>query len=387
MIQKREDWVRMLKEIADPVLKNAAEGKLHARMPVEQRPGAGREVFTHLEAVGRLLCGMAPWLETPDPETRRREDIDAYAELARRAVEQITDSASPDACPFEWKVGEPGQPLVDAAFLAHAFLRAPGELWERLSPAVKVNVVSALKSSRCIRPLRTNWLLFSAMVEAALYHMTGECDAMRVDYALTSFRYWYKGDGVYGDGDYFHWDYYNSYVIQPMLVDISRETAPLFPENGGLGEELRDTFIGRASRYAQVLERLIGPDGTYPVLGRSSAYRCGAFQMLAQAALQHILPENLPANQVRCALSAVISRTMEAPGTFDKEGWLTIGVCGSQPGLGERYISTGSLYLCAAAFLPLGLPETDAFWRGEDVPYTAQKIWSGEDMPLDHAAD
>ena len=69
MIQKREDWVRMLKEIADPVLKNAAEGKLHARMPVEQRPGAGREAFTHLEAVGRLLCGMAPWLETPDPET------------------------------------------------------------------------------------------------------------------------------------------------------------------------------------------------------------------------------------------------------------------------------------------------------------------------------
>jgi len=24
---------------------------------------------------------------------------------------------------------------------------------------------------------------------------------------------WYKGDGAYGDGSDFHWDYYNSYVI------------------------------------------------------------------------------------------------------------------------------------------------------------------------------
>ena len=226
---------------------------------------------------------------------------------------------------------------------------------------------------------------YRAMVEAALYRMTGECDTMRVDYALTSFQRWYKGDGVYGDGESFHWDYYNSYVIHPMLVDVSRVLACRFPEENGLGEKMRDIFQERASRYAAVLERLIGPDGTYPVLGRSSAYRCGAFQMLAQAALQHILPEQLLPSQVRCALSAVIGRTMEAPGTFDPEGWLTIGVCGSQPGLGEPYISTGSLYLCAAAFLPLGLPEQDPFWAGEDAPYTSQKIWSGMDMPLDHA--
>ncbi len=385
MTGKRDSWVAMLKKIGDPVLKNAAAGTLRANMPVEQKPGAGRENFTHLEAVGRLLCGMAPWLETADPETRSREGIDEYAELARKAILQITDPLSPDACPFAWEKEESSQPLVDAAFLAHAFLRAPKALWETLPQKGKEQVVDALKKSRSVRPYRSNWLLFSAMVEAALYRMTGECDTMRVDYALTSFQRWYKGDGVYGDGESFHWDYYNSYVIHPMLVDVSRVLACRFPEENGLGEKMRDIFQERASRYAAVLERLIGPDGTYPVLGRSSAYRCGAFQMLAQAALQHILPEQLLPSQVRCALSAVIGRTMEAPGTFDPEGWLTIGVCGSQPGLGEPYISTGSLYLCAAAFLPLGLPEQDPFWAGEDAPYTSQKIWSGMDMPLDHA--
>ncbi|MCB0106668.1 MAG: DUF2264 domain-containing protein, partial [Caldilineaceae bacterium] len=61
------------------------------------------------------------------------------------------------------------------------------------------------------------------------------------------------------------------------------------------------------------------------------------------------------------------------------------GFCGHQPDIGERYISTGSLYLCVAGLLPLGLPPTDEFWAGEAAPWTAQKIWSGVDVPCDHA--
>ena len=43
---------------------------------------------------------------------------------------------------------------------------------------------------------------------------------MRVDYALRQHDQWYKGDGAYGDGPTFHWDYYNSFVIHPMLLDV-----------------------------------------------------------------------------------------------------------------------------------------------------------------------
>ena len=58
---------------------------------------------------------------------------------------------------------------------------------------------------------------------------------------------WYKGDGVYGDGPPFHWDYYNSFVIQPMLLNIlaTRSQSPLprrnffRPDDNGPGPTLR----------------------------------------------------------------------------------------------------------------------------------------------------
>ena len=90
--------------------------------------------------------------------------------------------------------------------------------------------------------------------------------------------------------------------------------------------------------------------------------------------------------QVRCALTAVMRRMIERPGTFDAKGWLTIGFAGHQPAMGEPYISTGSLYLCAAAWLPLGLSASDEFWAGAAKPWTAVKIWGGENMMADHAS-
>jgi hypothetical protein len=143
--------------------------------------------------------------------------------------------------------------------------------------------------------------------------------------------------------------------------------------------------LQRAKRYAEIQERLIAPDGTFPSLGRSTTYRFGAFQLLGQIALMHELPEKIKPAQVRSALTAVMRKQIEAPGTFDAEGWLQIGFRGHQPSLGENYISTGSLYLCAAGLLPLGLPLSDEFWSAPAAKWTQQKIWSGENLPADHA--
>jgi hypothetical protein len=88
---------------------------------------------------------------------------------------------------------------------------------------------------------------------------------------------------------------------------------------------------------------------------------------------------------VRGALTAAICKNIEAPGTFDAGGWLQIGFCGHQPALGEGYISTGSLYLCSFGLLPLGLPPTEPFWSAPPARWTSQKIWSGENLPADHA--
>jgi hypothetical protein len=148
---------------------------------------------------------------------------------------------------------------------------------------------------------------------------------------------------------------------------------------------MRPRIVGRARRYAAVQERLIGADGSFPAVGRSLAYRCGAFHLLADMALRRDLPDDVSPAQVRGALGAVISRTLDAPGTFDAEGWLRIGLCGHQPAAGETYISTGSLYLCAVAFLPLGLAPADPFWASPSQPWTSAKAWSGLEVPIDHA--
>jgi hypothetical protein len=84
-------------------------------------------------------------------------------------------------------------------------------------------------------------------------------------------------------------------------------------------------------------------------------------------------------------MAAVISRMIEAPGTFDGAGWLTIGFAGRQPHVGEGYISTGSVYLCAVGLLPLGLPASDEFWTAPPADWTSKKIWSGVDVEADHA--
>jgi hypothetical protein len=375
----RDYWLSTLLRIVDPVLTAASQGQLRAAMPVEAASGQqeGRRAVTHLEALGRTLTGLAPWLELPGAPAAEQARQQRCAEQARQTIEHAVNPQSPDFMNFN----QGGQPVVDAAFLAHALLRAPTQLWEKLPAATQAQLVQALQSTRVIKPVYSNWLLFSAIIEAALLKFTGAGDPMRMDYAIREHQTWYKGDGTYGDGPDFHWDYYNSYVIQPMLLDVVGTLVAAGKER----PELLETLRTRARRYAVVQERLIGPDGSFAAFGRSLAYRCGAFQHLAQVTLQQLLPPELPAGQVRSALTAVIRRTMEPKGTFDAKGWLQIGLCGHQPGIGEGYISTGSLYLCTTAFLPLGLPPTHVFWAEPAQDWTARKIWSGQDVKTDHA--
>jgi hypothetical protein len=374
----RAYWCLLAGRLATPVLDALSRRRLKAEMPVETHPSSkDRAQVTHLEALGRLLCGLAPWLELGEDVTPEGQARGKLATLARAAIDAGTDPASPDFMNFT----KLRQPLVDAAFLAQAMLRAPQELWRKLDARVQKNVVAALESSRPIPPGENNWKLFATTVEVFLGRAGAQRDEARLFEGIDKHRQWYVGDGMYGDGPDFHWDYYNSFVIQPMLVEALDVVGEDTPEL----KIFRDKSRARLTRWAEIQERLISPAGTYPVVGRSIAYRCGAFQGLALAALRHALPAGVTPAQARVALTSVIRRTLEAPGTWDAKGWLQIGLGGHQPGLGETYISTGSLYLCSAAFLPLGLPAGDPFWSSAAAPTTWQKVWTGEDLKVDHA--
>jgi len=376
----RRYWVSVMAKIARPVLVNLARRELRKNMPVEFNPKvADRESVTHLEAFGRLLYGLAPWLGL---NNLTGDELKLQQELLRltvQALDAATDPKSPDFLNFHVN----HQPLVDTAFMAQGILRAPKVLWEPLEQRVQRQIIAAFESSRTIPPMSNNWVMFAATVEAALLEFGELTLEERLENCVRKMLGWYCGDGAYGDGAYYNFDYYNSFVIQPMLLDV----LTVLKQHDDRFAAIHAVVLKRARRYAEIQERLIAPDGTFPSIGRSMAYRFGAFQTLSLIALRKELPAHVKPAQVRCALTAVIRRMTEAPGTFDVNGWLQIGFCGHQPAIGETYISTGSLYLCSAGLLPLGLPPTDDFWNTPAEKWTSQKLWAGENLPADHAME
>jgi len=376
----RHFWLDYLQKLSAPILTTLANNQLKEKMPVEAKEVSlvkDRAKYTHLEAFGRLLAGIAPWLGLTQLNPAETQLQEKYFALVLKGIENTTNPSAKDY--MNWG-DEGGQPLVDASFFAYGLIRCP-KIWAALSAPVRQNVITCLLKTRKIKPPENNWLLFAAMIEAFFISINEPYDIARIEYAITQHQKWYKGDGIYGDGSEFHWDYYNSFVIHPYLYDVLKIVVPKDAQYGSVYKKV----LEHNARYAVIQERLIGADGSYPAIGRSITYRTGAFHHLANMVLTKRLPMQLKSALVRCALTAVINKFIENKAMFDDKGWPRIGLYGHQPALAEGYISTGSLYLCSAILLPLGLPEADPFWGDADEDWTAVKLMKGNNLPADHA--
>jgi hypothetical protein len=115
-------------------------------MPLEKGPGYSLKVerVTYLEAVGRTMAGVAPWLALPDDETVEGKQRKQLRVALLKGISNAVDPSNPDYLNFRTE----GQPIVDAAFMAHAFLRATKALWEPLDSITKKRVVEEFKSLR-----------------------------------------------------------------------------------------------------------------------------------------------------------------------------------------------------------------------------------------------
>jgi hypothetical protein len=372
----REYSVHVLTRIAGPVLDALSNNELKKRLPIHDWE-KHRAAWTHYEAFARTLAGIAPWLELGPDDTAEGKVRTKFIQLARQSLINAMNPSSPDYLNFG---SVPDQPLVESAYLAAALLSAPQQLWQPLDEIQRTYVLNALRVSRSIKlEHNNNWFLFPAMIEAALWQFGNDVNIEPIKTAIEKFEEWYLGDGMYGDSPGFHFDYYNSYVIQPMLLQVLRVAQS---KGSPIGKYL-SSITPRAERYAEILERQISPEGTFPVMGRSSAYRFAAFYHLAYMALINQLPEGIEPAAVRGGITAVARRMVEAPGTFDERGWLNLGAVGSQPGLRENYNATGSLYMCLTGLVHLGLPATNALWIAPAASWTQKRIWSGEDVPRD----
>jgi len=380
-VSDREYLWKLLYKISEPVLRNMSNGELRKNITVELSPtwdGRDKNV-TYMECFGRLMAGLAPWLTLPDDNTEEGLKRLQLKDWALKSYTHAVDPQSPDY--LLWR--KEGQPLVDSAYFSNALLRAPGQLWDPLDGVTKSRIIAELKMLRRISPPYTNWLLFAAMNEAFLLSIGEEYDRMRIDLTLKKLNEWYVGDGWYADGEKFHFDYYNSYVIHPMLLEV----LDVLVKAGKADKSLYDQALRRTQRFAEHLERLVSPEGTFPPFGRSLTYRTGAFQPLALLAWRKQLPAKLTQGQVRAALTAVHKSIFTNPTNFTPDGYLTIGFAGHQPELGDWYSNNGSMYITSESFLPLGLPAGDTFWTSNEEAWTAKKAFRNEHFNKDYPVE
>ena len=378
----REYWTSQAYKMAQPVLENMAQGKLQQNMLTEFSPSfdnRNRKVV-YMETFGRLMAGIAPWLALPDDATAESKQRKQLREWALASYRNAVDPTSPDyLC---WGVS--GQNLVDAAYIAESFLRAYDTLWQPLDTLTKQRYFKEFQKLRRIDPPYTNWLLFSSVIESFLAKAGGGYDEFRVNMACRKVEEWYVGDGWYADGPVFAFDYYSSYVFHAMYLETLQAMIDAKMNTRIDYSKYHERALKRAQKYAIILERFISPEGTFPVIGRSTPYRLAAMQPLALLAWYQKMPKELTNGQVRAALTQVMHRMFDHQQNYNQKGFLTIGFCGSQPETADWYTNNGSLYMTSLAFMPLGLPANHPFWTDAPQPWTQVKAWNGRPFPKDH---
>ncbi len=372
-------WISAMQKITYPVLKNLAGGSLRKKMPIEAANIESQKI-AHLQAFARVFNGISSWLEMGPDSSDEGQIREKYIRLTLKA---IINAVNPNNSDYIFIVGSK-QSLVEVALFAQGLLRSRNEIWLNLPMDVQARIIHELKNTRNIAPYENHWLLYTSIIEAALLEFTGECDKERLTYGIQKFRdEFYAGDGIYCDGKSFEAGFFNSMFIHPIINDI----LAVMRKYGLSDGEFLDVQLMRSSRLSAQLERSISPEGTYPVVGKALAYRCGVFHSLAQATLLQILPRNIDPAQVRSALTKILISQFNDNKNFSPDGWLLIGLNGSQIDLAEDKISTGSLYLCCSVFLPLGLPANDVFWKSPSAEWSSLKAWNGNQIQPDQSID
>ena len=261
-VADRAAWVDVAQRLAEPVLANLAAGTLRARMPVEQAAGEDRTGTTYLEAVGRLLSGIAPWLELEPDDTDEGRLRARYRQLTLDAIGVGLDPDSPDALELPQGLPRRGR------------CRLPGP--RRAACATPV------RDPRCHDPATARRVARGDPAGSDPTTTTGCCSrrswrprsptsasgGTRCASTTRSGQHaqWYVGDGIYGDGPEFHWDYYDSFVIHPMLTEILDVV--------GLPDQVRNRAAGPATGTRAPIRRQSRSDSSDPTAAsRPSAGR------------------------------------------------------------------------------------------------------------------
>ena len=122
----RSIHLQALDKIARSVLENFSKGMLAQTMINQTRPGAPTIIlcpsYQPAAAFGRLLAGIAPWMELPVDNTPEGQMRAEYINMTRKAFHNVFMNES---CADYIIWNECGSILAEAAYVGHAMLRMP----------------------------------------------------------------------------------------------------------------------------------------------------------------------------------------------------------------------------------------------------------------------
>ncbi|MER7839005.1 DUF2264 domain-containing protein [Streptomyces sp. NPDC096040] len=355
------------------------------QLPDEDRGPSPRTGFTraHWEAAADALLAAVEPYATPDralyhlPGDRQSssghlsDGLEGYARTLLLAafrrdetvLQRYADGLAAGVSGVWPRIGDRGQPLVEAASIALGLRLTRPLLWDRLDDGVRQRAAAWLADALAAEPWPCNWELFPVTVGGFLAEIGHEPEAAHkaVDHGLARIEEWYVGDGWYTDGDGRKFDYYNGWAMHLYPVLHAWLTGD---------EQLLDLYGGRLERHLADYARLFGGDGAPMHQGRSLTYRFATTAPLWLGALTGRTP--LAPGETRRLASGALKYFLDR-GALDDRGLLTLGWHGPDPAVLQGYSGPASPYWASKGFIGLLLPAEHEVWTATEEPAPAER--------------
>ncbi len=272
-----------------------------------------------------------------------------------------TDPTSPA---FWGLITAQDQLAVEMAPVATGLLLAPHELWEPLTPAQRVHLVTWLRSIEHCTGINNNWLFFRILVHLAFDRLGETFDRNLHATDLAAIDRLYLGDGWYSDGPAKQRDYYIPMAIHYYGLLYARLAADRDPERCV-------RFRAHAALFAKDFTHWFTPTGDAVPFGRSLSYRFAQGAFWSAIAYAGVEVEGLSRGQIKGLLMRHLRWWLRQP-IFTHDGLLSIGYTYPNLLMSEPYNAPGSPYWATKAFLVLALPAADPFWQAIEEPLPAR---------------
>ncbi|MET8975120.1 DUF2264 domain-containing protein [Streptomyces sp. NPDC004539] len=303
---------------------------------------------------GRLSDGLEGYARTLLLAAFRRDET---------ALERYADGLAAGTAGVWPKIGDHGQPLVEAASIALALRLTRPLLWDRLDSSVQQRAAAWLADALTAEPWPCNWELFPVTVGGFLESVGHEPEASRraIEQGLDRIEQWYVADGWYTDGDGRKFDYYNGWAMHlyPVLHAWLADDPALL-----------DLYGGRLERHLTDYARLFGADGAPLHQGRSLTYRFATTAPLWLGALTGRTP--LAPGETRRLASGALKYFLDRD-AVSPDGLLTLGWHGPNASVLQGYSGPASPYWASKGFLGLLLPPDHEVWTATESPSPAER--------------